>query len=80
MEKLFAGVFFLVVGATAIALNKFFGRIAWMGMPSIEELIKGENKEKRYYARARFIRFLGIGFAVVGGILIISSLFQNLPN
>lgn len=80
MEKLFAGIFFIIVGAMAIAFNKFFGKIAWMGMSSAYELIKGEDKERRYYNRARFIRFLGAGFAVAGGVLIIGFLFQNLPD
>mgnify|MGYP001567709178 len=80
MEKLFAGMFFLIIGALAIVFNNFFGKIAWLGMPSVEELIKGENKERRYYYRARLVRFLGAGFAVVGGILIIGSLFQFTKN
>lgn len=75
MEKLFAGVFFLLVGAMAIAFNKFFGKMVWLGMPSVGELIKGENKERRYHDRARFIRFLGVGFTVAGGVLIIGFLF-----
>ncbi len=74
MDQLFAGILFLMIGLTAYIFNRGLGKRVWIGMPSVVELIKGEDIEKRFSDRAKFIKLLGIAFMVVGAIILIRLL------
>ncbi len=70
-QYLLGGACFLIIGLAFIIFNKSIGKIAWLGMPSVHEVLTGYDREKRFYSRARFTRFLGIVFACVGIVLIL---------
>lgn len=70
-QYLLGGVCFLIIGLVFSIFYKSIGKIAWLGMPSVSEMVTGYDREKRFYNRARFTRFMGIVFACVGIVLIL---------
>ncbi len=61
----------MIIGLAFIIFNKSIGKIAWLGMPSVHEVLTEYDREKRFYSRARFTRFLGIVFACAGFVQIL---------
>lgn len=74
-EKFIVGIVTLVFGILLTVFNKFFGRIWWLGMPSVQEIVTKTDKEKRYEARAALTRVIGIIFIITGLIFTILSMF-----
>lgn len=70
-QYLLGGILFMIIGLAFIIFNKSIGKIVWLGMPSVDEVLTGYDKEKRFSNRVRFTRLLGIVFACAGFVQIL---------
>ncbi|MBI2631916.1 hypothetical protein HYW75_02850 [Candidatus Pacearchaeota archaeon] len=74
IDPTIGGIILFIFGILLFIFNNSLGRIAYLGMHSIESMITNTSKEEVYKKRAWFIKYLGAIFIIVGLIFIINGL------